>query len=244
MGSASSLREPLVEACRTLLRDFNDVWVLSAITDYSFEEGNRSSHFANVVQSYVDSGVPAPLAAQMRKGINGNLAEVLASRGAVTRNKWKGQDLLLTGGDGTEARVEVKQVFDCTLARYYDSVAADLEKLKGVRGRGFGGELFLVVFFVQLPNFRYAPRLGKRKVVCGGIVGQYERVCAAIGYKASWPDVRPFVVPLTMPRDEHVRAALQTRFEKVHGPASETALGDALEGAGAGMSLWELSPDR
>jgi hypothetical protein len=240
MERKTSSREVLVEACRSLIRDFNDFWVLSAITDYSFE-GDRSSHFSKVVKSYVTAGAPASLVTQMQKGINGNLAEILAAKGAAKRNKWKGQDLLLTGADGTDARVEVKQVFDCTVPKYYQSVAADLKKLKDVSERGFIGGLFLAVFFVQFPNLRYARHLGPRKVFCEGILKQYQRVCKAIGVNANWPADHPEMVPLTLPRDQQIRAALEARFRSVHGTASDLSQSGLLESAAVGGSLWEFT---
>ena len=237
MEQTAPFRAELIRACQLLIRDFNDFWLLSAITDYSFEEGDRSGHFKKVIASYLAAGAPAPLLLQMQKGINGNLADILATRGVVTRNKWEGQDLLLAREDGAEARVEVKQVFDCTVPKYYHSVAADMRNLRDVHQRGFTGALFLAVFFVQLPDFRYARHLGRRRVICGGIVRQYQRVSEAVSMAPFWPLDRPDTISLKLPQDEEMRTTLETRFRSVHGPAASVER--SLEDAAVGVSLWE-----
>ena len=235
------IRSALIDACRSLIRNFNDFWVFGSVTDYSFEEGDRSAHFKKVIRSYEAVGAPAPLLLQMRKGINGNLAELLARCGAV-RNKWKGQDLLLSDGNGNNARVEIKQVFDCTHLKYYRSVAADLRKLKAVSEQGFAGGLFLVVFFVQMPNLRYAKRWGARRVVCVGIREQYRKVCEAIGAKALWPAEEPEMAALHLPADEHTRTSFEARFESMHGPNSGLAVDGVVKDAAVGVAVWQFVP--
>jgi hypothetical protein len=156
----------------------------------------------------------------MERGINGNLAE-------------------MSDGNGNEARVEINQVFDCTTSKYYHSVAADLRKLKEARP-GFAGELFLAVFFVQMPNLKYAKHLGPRHVVCVGIPQQYRQLSDVIGSEPFWTTHGPMTLALTLPKDEQTRTALEARFRSVHGPKSGLSVDDALKDATVGVSLWEF----
>ena len=92
----------LRNACSALLDDasYNDFWVLAGLTDRSYEEGDRNSAFRVEIEHYESVGLPMANCAELRRGINGNLADLLSRRNSgkkVKRNKWAGQDLSITG---------------------------------------------------------------------------------------------------------------------------------------------------
>ncbi|MGD0768895.1 MAG: hypothetical protein ABSB42_11980 [Tepidisphaeraceae bacterium] len=170
----------LATAVNAILSEYNDFWVLSALTDRSYEEGDRNAEFRAEIEHYESAGIPESLVGQLRKGINGNLAEILETQnvgiGQVLRNKGRGQDLIFGPWErGGVAMVEIKLVFDCTVAKYFPSVAADWIKLSMVRADQFDGDLFLVVFFATLPNYTYPA--GSWFGVSGSSRDKYLRNC-------------------------------------------------------------------
>ncbi len=146
-----SAADVLLSACTQLL-GMSDFWLLCALGDWSFEEGARNRRFGRYVDSWWDHRftLPEELRAIARRGINGNLREIIAARpevaGPVDRNPSFGPDLVFgIEGDPTRYTVEVKQVFDGTLPKYFAAIAADREK----------GCHFQVIFFVTLPEYDY-----------------------------------------------------------------------------------------
>jgi len=187
-----SAAEVLSSACTQLL-EMSDFWLLCALGDWSFEEGARNRRFGRYVDSWWDHKftLPDDLRTVARRGINGNLREILAAlpeiAGPVDRNPSSGPDLVFgVDGDSTRYTVEVKQVFDGTLPKYFDAIAADREK----------GCHFQVIFFLTLPEYDYpagswygSTRIEpsrRRHVV--GIPRQLGRVSEALGLDLPLPD--------------------------------------------------------
>ena len=233
----------VASACKALACDFNDLWVCAGLTDWSYEEGDRNVHYARAIDSYAAAGAPAPLIDQMRRGINGTLADLLSRDPAlhVKRNMGKGQDLIIEAAVGhAMALVEVKLVYDCTFATYYPKVAADWDKLLKRRDEGYAAGLFLVVFFVQFPQYQYAGAAGRRQVVCAGIDGQFDRVRPLIPQSIAWPDERPFKHPLHPPSDGVVRDAIAKRFDAAFSlRGAEFDLNRQLQDAAVGVAIWQ-----
>ncbi|MDB5357027.1 MAG: hypothetical protein JWN24_3480 [Phycisphaerales bacterium] len=196
------------ESCIELASKFNDFWVVSALTDGSYEEGERNAHFKRSIEARAEAGVPESLLGLLREGTNGNLKSILERRGPgvgkVVRTKGKGQDLAFEKWEnGAPAKIEVKLVYDCTLPKYYGSVAADWDKLQEVRLRRFAGDLFLVVFFVQLPGFDYPsgqwpgrakPAEARRKYLrtCE-ISSQFRELKKWLAHPQTWPSKGPHI---------------------------------------------------
>jgi hypothetical protein len=204
----------LAEGCRNLVSKFTNFWVLAALTEASFEEGVRNQRFKRYVASYQSVGIPDELLTQLRLGTNGNLKLVLERQnthfGNVTRTTGKGQDLSYFPSHGNrETKIEVKLVYDCTYAKYYNSVADDWNKLVRVRNEGFTGDLFLVVFFTQLPCYDYPPgtssrtqekSLGRRRhLVNCGITAQYRELLRRLTREPAWPLEAPHIHKLSLP---------------------------------------------
>jgi hypothetical protein len=224
-------------ACEALLREpgFNDFWVVSALPDCSYEEGVRNSKFRRALGLYRDAEMEPELLDCAALGINGNLQKILErpqfDLGEVRRNQGKGQDLILDN-----ARVEVKLLFDGTFRSYYDVVARDWEKLGKVRASGHAGQLFLIVFFVQLPHRTYAG--AARQAVHAGIEAQYGFLQTVLPLRPDWPPGGPQVHPLDVP-EGRVREALERRFDLTAGEPGWFEIEAQLAGAGVGACIWE-----
>src|SRR5436190_7591038 len=124
--------EVIRESCESLVTQFDDFWLIAAITDSSYEEGTRNSDYARAIYSFERAGVLPTALRQLRAGINGNLATVLESKSiGATRNVECGPDLELRrkSSSGEIALLEVKLIFDCTALKYYPAVAQDRVKL-------------------------------------------------------------------------------------------------------------------
>lgn len=256
VGSPPSALGALVQACRTLVSEFNDFWVLSATTDNSFEEGVRAPALKRSVASFERAGVPAYLLDQVRIGINGNLASILLRQsphlGPVRRNPGEGQDIV-AGLPGFERlAVEVKLVYECTYPKYYAAVAHDWAKLEAACWSGCPAALSLAVFFVELPAFEYPegfwpgnPHPTKPRteyIINDGILSQFDRVNRALGLPPTWPGDGPFLAALHPPKDPLIRLALATRYASFH-PSRPWRFDpeDHLRGARVGCAVWEYS---
>src|SRR5947209_2828816 len=118
----------LSQAMAASVRQRQRFWVLAALTDRSYEEGDRNHEFSEAVSFYERAGVASEVLSEMRLGINGNLrdlcAEGLPSGHLVQRNKWRGQDLRFFDPTGIEqARAEIKPLYDLTLDKHYLTTA-------------------------------------------------------------------------------------------------------------------------
>jgi hypothetical protein len=249
--------DTLTAACSKLLVDYNDFWVLAGVTDCSFEEGTRSHDFRAPCESYRNAGVSGALLDQLIAGVNGNLAAILANTcvcGSVRRNKWKGQDLgFQASKEAPEALAEVKLVFDCTLPRFYELVAADWHKLVAVRQSGYSGDLFLAVFFLQMPRHDYPagrwygktelPRRA-RFVKFSGIDAQFAQVRKSLHVAPVWPDEPPFVQSLSPTLTMASADVFDRRYSHVLSTAERWQFDPAvhLQEAAVGVAVWQL-PD-
>jgi hypothetical protein len=171
---------------------------------------------------------------QMRRGINGNLWNFLNGKfGGTGRNMGKGQDLIFA-----DCRVEVKQIHDCTFSKYYPAVGNDWRKLAYIRSHGSVENLFLIVFFVQLPNYEY-PVAESRKVNVSWIEDQYKKVRLAINAEPVWPAVSPpFKKPLYAPSRELQDAVIE-RWKRKFSRVSQFDFKSQLDDAAVAVSIWE-----
>lgn len=152
----------LQQACDRLLAE-HQFWILAGLTDRSFEEGERNAAFREAVDWYDGAGLPAPLSAKLRMGINVNLAHALRALDDPPPNiehtstrSGKYPDVCYGhNADGSATIVEVKPAYDMTMPKWYPIIAADGEKLINFRAQGHASHLLQVVFFLQLPNFDY-----------------------------------------------------------------------------------------
>jgi hypothetical protein len=198
--TADSNLKFLADACRALVNDplHNDFWVLSGLTDRSYEEGDRNQKFKWEIKAYESAGLSPAMSEQLRLGINGNLKTILSSQFpeiSIKRNKWAGQDLTIRSPRKPDAVVEIKLIFDCTMPKYFKSLAHDLEKLHQRRADGFTGELFAVVFFATLPEYLYPRGLWFDKQWRSrsaymrncGIANQFVQAVERMKCKPIWP---------------------------------------------------------
>jgi hypothetical protein len=246
----------LRETCIELMSSFDEFWILAALTDASYEEGERSSDFKRSIDRYAQAGAPEWLLKQLRNGINGNLRAVLEranpTLGRVIRNVGKGQDLSYDAWKyAPAASIEVKLVYDCTLPKYYPSVAADWDKLASLRSKGFSGDLFLTVFFVQMPRYEYPAgrwagrsrdSLSRQKYLCHcGIAAQFSTLTRALPHSASWPlQGSPYVRKLTALIGEPLEVG-RRRFEDFQPTVSwQFNAAQHLEDASVGAAIWQI----
>lgn len=246
-------RLALVAASEVLAASFADFWVLSGLTDCSFEEGDRNGAFKKPITSFENAGATPEVIRQMRQGVNGLLAELMgrANAAEVVRNKWKGQDLSYrAAGADHPASVEVKLVFDCTKTKFFvDDVMHDWKKLADQRAAGYVGDLFQVVFFLQLPRHDY-PRgrwyggkeYGNRRCYLQhvGIAAQYAQLMKMQQVAPVWPDAPPLVRPLAPVSTENAAAAT-SRFASAFVPAKPWtfSLNDSACDAAVGVAIWQ-----
>ena len=242
------------ESSVRLATEFNDFWLLAGVSDWSFEEGIRGGKnkgFAKAVDSFQRAGVPNSTIAQLRDGINGNLAAVLEGTGVgVNRNIERGQDIELhdTATRAVISPVEVKYLFDCTYDKYYPAVAEDRERVRPSARRRNPG--FQVVFFVQLPNFLY-PRGrwygsskidGPRPTNHVGIQRQFRKLMSVLPHPPTWPENGPYVHALKFPTEIVTDALLLRRYAEIFTPAEPwTFTGiEQLRDAKVGVAVWQV----
>jgi hypothetical protein len=240
-STATANRDRFAAACDAVL-GMNDFWVLSELTDYSYEVGTKAHDFKQVVRLWkAHCGLPAELEAQLQEGINGNVARVLG----CCQNKGAGQDLCF-GEPPNSALAEIKLVHTATLSKYYRSIAADWAKLAALRP-AFNGDLFLAVFFAHLPNYDYpACNLGgqlvsKRVFQNSGIMDQFERARREIGRPPAWPvDSAPLMRLLNIPAAPilEVIELWCERFSYVTPWRFDAAR--HLQGASVACAIWEI----
>jgi len=236
-------------------RSFNDFWLLAALTERSFEEGDRNRVFRESVVSYENAGVTGPLISQLRGGINERLASAIQQTGLaadpVMRNPSKGSDLKFsTRNTGTPVEIEVKMIYDMTFKKYYTSIVDDIRKLEALRIAGFPGELFLIVFFIQLPGMDYPAGTWYQNKPCksrsgflvvSGIQDQYKCLREQMTKAPIWPNAEPLpAYRLVHPTAEVSEHLLMRWFESVfqpRGPWKFTAA-THLRDAAVGVAIW------
>lgn len=251
---AASLQECVRQACRTAIEDHLPAWLFSALTDRSYEEGARNKAFAESCNSMVAAGLSAELMFDIRAGINGRLARLLTEKDrslSVQRNQSRVPDLALhSATTGEQAWVEVKQVYDLTLGKYYPKVAEDRSKLLASRLADSPLQLQQAVFFTELPNFDYPGGRWYGHKACGGrmsyegtrgIMAQYARVRSLLG-APTWPNNdRPFMVPLDLEVSAQTADDARRWMDQVFVPNTTWTFDPSghLRGAAVGVAIWD-----
>lgn len=254
-------RNPVVlqEACRALVdaKSYNDSWVLAGLTDRSFEVGN-ATEFTAEVEHYRSARVSPSCVAKLRKGINGNLADILNHQNPdlKVQPNYRGPDLNFLGPDGRNIKAEIKLIHDCTEHKYFqNNVAGDLIKLSNARS--VDDVLFLVVFFITLPNYWYPSGewFGKpwesrcKYMKTCGIVDQFDKVkmClrkTSLRHDLVWPDTGcPHVGGLKALSRRIVTALNGLYAENFHAYALEPwrfRPSTHLVGAQVGVAVWRI----
>ncbi len=245
----------LVSACQSLLTTRNDFWLLSAITDRSYEEGAQNHGFRESVASFDAAGLSQALSEQLRSGINGNLAQIVGEiqgvQGPVVQNPSRVPDLQFWI-DTYEIFVEVKLVYDCTFLKYYPSVAADAVKLRAHAAPN--RRLVQIVFFTELPHFYYpsgkwyGQKWAKDRpgwIVRCGIASQYSELRRHLAHSPTWPADGPFRHKLQFPGEEVDEAFLNRWFQSVFSPDKEWAFRAAehLNSASIGVAIWDWTDE-
>lgn len=236
----------LTEACVATVFEHNEFWVLASLTDWSYEEGTRNKNFRYCVDIYKDAGVPEGYINQLHMGINGNLCNAyqqrLPAEYTVIRNKGKGQDLTVYYKDMAQAKIESKLIYDLTNTKYYTSTANDFQKLQSVRSVGFPGSLFLVVYFVQMPNHDYRACLApeKDRRLCPGTRGirnQYQLLKSKLTVQPVWPLDPPHIEDLAWSHNfEELKKWHTVIFEPTSVWSFETG---CLTDAKVGIAIWQ-----
>jgi hypothetical protein len=252
--------DTIVGACTRLVTEFDDFWLLASLTDSSYEEGG-SKWFRRAIESYDQVGVPAQIIGALRTGINGNLKALLETTAlSAQRRKQPPKicnsrdriDLLLRQVDGgCTAFVEVKRLFDCTIARYYSDVAGDRGKLQRYVGHGI--ECYQVVFFTQLPYFRYPPgvwyppenkRWKAREITWLGIEAQFARLMTLMPEPPTWPagPNGPFLRDIASPTSNVTDTHLLRRYGQIFTPDCEWLFNatEQLRDAKVGVAIWQV----
>jgi hypothetical protein len=71
------LRRIVRDAVEELVTRRDEFWLHSLATDRSFEEGERSAHCRDAIETFRECGFSKSLCESLAKGINGNLAQIL-----------------------------------------------------------------------------------------------------------------------------------------------------------------------
>lgn len=140
---------------------------------------------------------------------------MLREKGAVIlpRNKGLGADITFRAPRiGNNAKVEVKMVCDITTPNQYSLIKRDQQKQEKLRP--CDDELFLIVFFLSLPNYDY--RAGSldgksypdRTFRNSGLHDQYRIVKKYLGTVPAWPVDQAFVQDLVLP-SRNILAAIR-----------------------------------
>ena len=222
-------------------------WLLSAVTDWSYEEGNAPA-FAKYVKLFEDSGTPITLSSRMRLGVNGYLEEALkASSLTVTaRRRTNGFDFSVSSNLGETADIESKLSYDCTMPKYYKEIAQDRVKL--IADASASG-LYQVVFLVSLPAYSYPAgewsrkQFKARQTVYLGIADQWNAIQGQPGMKVPtvWDDGGPLIFQF----DPHIVSSadsyLKRFFNSNFRPSTNWAIDPSRHFAGAavGIALWK-----
>jgi len=232
----------LAEACKAVVA-LNDFWVVSELTDNSYEVGTKNVDFRKSINPYIHLGLPTGLWTQLNNGINGNLADALG----CAQNKGAGQDWAFGGIETPKALVEVKMVHSVTLSKYYGTIAADYGKLESLR-EAFTGDLFLVVFFVHFPHYVYpagnlnGESFPARTFRNDGIRQQFRVAKDRIECAPAWPErggvyaqgiAEPSLEILNCIQNwcDQFDTTSDWRFDRTH-----------LKNAVVGFAIWQLPP--
>lgn len=240
------------QACTSLL-NYDDFFVLGALAEYSYEEGDRNPSFGQVVRTMEVAGLDTHVIADLRAGVNRNLFRLLGESGcldALNHNQCYGHDLeLKCNATRRRAVVEVKVVYDGTFAKQYPVVALDREKL--IHAKRPDTDVFQVVFFTQLPYYTYpvAQWYGQQKrwssrsayLVKPGILRQYGYLRQYLTDEPTWPQGGPQIRYLNAPTPRVPSKKLCEWFAQICKPFDAWRFDPAthLAEAAAGVAVWQ-----
>lgn len=239
MADPVSAFSSLCKCCQALCTGFDDFWLLAGLTDRSYEDGVKKGGFPKAVDAYVAAGLTGKMLKQVCNGVNGNLLALLKDDPDVcdpVRRTGEGQDLTFSNRQtGRPASVEVKLLFDCSQSKHYATTARDWDKLEKVRASGTSGDLFLVVFFHQMPNYDYPKRSGY--LHHQGIGAQFAELRRYIDRPPLWPVPAPYT-HLIGPPSAEVKDLLLKRWP----PRIDWKLDLSahLREAGVGVAIWQV----
>jgi hypothetical protein len=247
------------ETCIHLVTHFNDFWLLASLTDSSYEEGG-TKWFRRAVESYERVGVRAEIINTLRNGINGNLKALLETASlsvqprkqpAMCNSKDRIDLILQRMEGGPTVFVEVKRLFDCTIDRYYSDVASDWTKLQKYIACGI--ESYQVVFFTQLPSFRYPggvwyppanKRWKAREVTWLTIEAQFAHLMTLMPHCPTWPNGAsgPFTHDLDFPTNNVTERHLLRRYDDIFVPDDAWTFNstEQLRDAKVGVAIWKV----
>jgi hypothetical protein len=233
---ALDMKDALValrEACESFMKDRPEFWMLSGLTDASFETQTKNTKYQRSITTFRQAadltplGFSSALIDSLGQGVNTNLINILRFQnpefGEIHDDRpWCGIEPDIRWGNGTdETIVEIKAIYECSISKYYGSkriqegsLAKDVEKLRAMRRRAFEGKLFQIVFFRQMPNYEYGP--GKSfdgswrahgcraaSLNCLTIESQFREARKYLLDEPVWPKAAPAIVPLVLPIHLH-----------------------------------------
>jgi hypothetical protein len=172
--------------------------------------------------------------------VNGNLFDVLYRNidlgKSVVRLPGKGQDLTFTHCHSRlAARIEVKLLFDCSVPQQYQSTANDWDKLVKVRNSPSNDELFMAVFFHQMPHYDYPERSGYFKRC--GIHAQFEQLRKHLSPAPAWPQNSPHIHQLTSLTEQTAELASKGRPVRPNWKLDPEI---HLRDASVGFAIWQI----
>lgn len=218
-------------------------WLLSAVTDWSYEEGSAKS-FVAYTRLFEACGTPQAISARMRLGINGYLEQAFPKFGlSVTdRRVNNGYDFTILDSRGGTADIESKLSYDCTLKKYYSEISQDRERLQ----RGNLGEAYQIIFIVSLPEYRYpsgfwnGKHYPKRQTVNLGLDSQWAAIQEKIPCPTSWNDGLPVTLKFDDDEKEKAKCLIDAYFAHVFRPDSHWSFDLAhLRDAAVSIAIWK-----
>jgi hypothetical protein len=267
------MKLPLVaiyEACQSLMVDHPEFWIISGLTDVSFETSTRNTRYQRSIATLREGpencspNLPQSLITELSRGVNSNVVEILRAQnpqyGPIKDDRsWNGIEPDIHWGSGAkETIVEIKALYECTLEKYYGpvrgregSVAKDAEKLRKLRREeGFRGHLLQVVFFRQMPGYRYCSgsswqggwehhECREYYLVRRDIQSQYAQVMHHLDEPA-WPSSAPEIVSLALPSE--IIHPIKRWLEMIFRPDDLSWMFDPVQqlmGAAVGCAIWQ-----
>jgi hypothetical protein len=248
----AAIRKAITEAITELVTQRDEFWLHSLATDRSFEEGDRSVHCRDAIETFRSCGFSDSLCRTLGKGINGNLAKILKTKAQhleVETNPNRGRDIVLYDSEVPVAAIEIKQVFELTLAKYFKNIADDRAKLSDFKRLYPKTALFQVVFLGTLPGawypagtWRGEPFSCRDKYVRNPTVSvQYVRVAQHLGTNATWPKSPPLIHQLdsSVVNVRRMDTWAHCSAFTYNDPAWRFKTGSYLKDAAVGAALWE-----
>jgi hypothetical protein len=240
----------VAEACQTLATRNDDFWIIGALGDWSYEEGCRNASFKRYLESWPLHVLPPGLEERLPIGINGNLAACfrqspLLAPETVQQSQSRGSDIRFTMPDGTRVEIEVKHVFDGTIAKQYAVVAGDLAKLSARSDKDTIA--YAVVFFTQLPHYHYpagcwyseAKRYPARQCVERGIQRQIAHLCLHTKEPPTWPESGMFKHSLSLASTDILPETISGRYKAIFCPSVQWQFhAGHLKDAAVGCAIW------